>query len=154
MLENSPDAIRLLNEKGFRVFITTNQSGIARRMFGVSELEAVHLKVVAMLAVAGATIHGIYYCPHHPDGNDAMYSQECGCRKPQPGMLEQAAREHDLDLKRSFMVGDTDRDLQAGKRAGAKSILVLTGKGKETKQDGADYVATDLLDAARWIAEQ
>jgi D-glycero-D-manno-heptose 1,7-bisphosphate phosphatase len=133
------------------VIVVTNQSGVGRGYFPESLVHAVHQLMLQQLTAAGARLDGIYYCPH--TANDA-----CDCRKPQIGMLTQAAREHAIDLPRSFVVGDRHSDIELARRAGARSIFVRTGYGegeylwnasKWTVQP--DFVAADLSDAVNWI---
>jgi D-glycero-D-manno-heptose 1,7-bisphosphate phosphatase len=100
------DAIRMLNRSGLAVVVVTNQAGIARGIFDAAFVAETHRFIDARLAAAGARIDAYYYCPHHPDGRIAEYARACECRKPGPGMIEQAARDLDLDPRRSFMVGD------------------------------------------------
>jgi D-glycero-D-manno-heptose 1,7-bisphosphate phosphatase len=151
-------AIRRLNQAGLRVILVTNQSGVARGYFSENAVQRIHATLQQELAREGACLDAIYYCPHHPEGTVSEYRRQCDCRKPGPGMLERAAREFDLDLAASFMVGDRYRDLETGFRAGARSILVLSGYGEaEYASDSQrwrrqpDYVARDLSDAAEWI---
>lgn len=130
LLPGAAEGVRLLNRAGWRAVVVTNQSGIARGLFGERELAAVHARLEAELARAGARLDGIFHCPHHPAEGTPPLRQVCTCRKPEPGLLLTAARELELDLGASWMVGDSLRDLEAGARAGlAGAILVLTGKG-------------------------
>jgi histidinol-phosphate phosphatase family protein len=150
ILPNSAKAIKLLNENNFKVIIITNQSGVAREYFSKETLEDINEHLKNELAKEGAQIDAIYYCPHHPD-------EGCQCRKPRPGMIESAKKEHDLDLSSSFIVGDTINDLETGYNVGCKTVLVLTGYGKrELKEQenwklSPDFIAQDLLDAVMWI---
>jgi histidinol phosphatase-like enzyme len=113
-----------------------------------------------MLAAAGAGVDAFYYCPHHPTEGQGDYRRDCDCRKPRPGLLEQAARERQLDLTKSYMVGDKRLDLEAGRAAGCRTVLVRTGYGAHWERtagpDGlpADWIANDILDAAQWILQQ
>ncbi len=116
-------AIRRLNAAGLPVMVVTNQSGVARGIFPESLVHLVHEKLVAELAASGARLDGIYFCPHKTEDT-------CGCRKPHPGMLERAAREHALDLAGSYVVGDRYADLEMAHEAGGRGILVLTGYGR------------------------
>ncbi|MCL2790356.1 MAG: HAD family hydrolase [Desulfobulbus sp.] len=161
LLPGVGQAIRLFNEHGLPVVVVTNQSGLARGYFPASLLDAVHAEMVRLLALAGARIDGLYVCPHHPEAKEERYRQDCSCRKPKTGLLEQAAREIGLDLGRSYMVGDRWSDLRCGAAAGATSLLVLTGYGRgdldyigpgQTIQPA--YVAEDLAAAAHWILDQ
>jgi D-glycero-D-manno-heptose 1,7-bisphosphate phosphatase len=141
------EAIRQLNRADIPVIVVTNQSGIARNIFPESLVHEVHKKMVAELAAGGAWIDGIYFCPHKSE--DA-----CECRKPNPGLLERAAREHALDLHGSWIVGDRYADLEMGHTAGTRGILVMTGYGRgeyELHRDAwprqPDKLAENLKDA-------
>ena len=116
-------AIRRLNEAGLPVVVVTNQSGVARGVFPEELVHRVHERMTAEFAAAGARVDCIYYCPHRSE--DA-----CGCRKPHPGMLERAAREHALELAGSYVVGDRYADLEMAHEVGGRGILVLTGYGR------------------------
>lgn len=116
-------AIHRLNQANLPVVVVTNQSGVARNFFPESLIDEVHAKMKRELAAAGARVDGIYYCPHIRDDN-------CTCRKPIPGMLEQAAREHSLDLANSILVSDRYDDISMGQSVGCRSILVLSGYGR------------------------
>jgi len=158
LLPRSAEAIRRLNEAGFQTVIITNQAGVARGYFDEPLIDEVHDKVRQMLAEGGARVDGIYYCPHHPEAGQPPYRKACDCRKPRPGMLLRARDEMGIDLRSSFMVGDSMRDVGAGKSVGATTVLVKTGYGKgelEHRSDGwtirPDHVADDLLDAVDWI---
>jgi D-glycero-D-manno-heptose 1,7-bisphosphate phosphatase len=161
LLPRSAEAIRAANEAGFQTVVVTNQAGVARGYFAESLVDEVHERVRELLAGEGARLDGIYYCPHHPEVGDPPYRKACGCRKPAPGMLERARDEMGIDLAASYMVGDSAKDLEAGHRAGAKKVLVLTGygQGELAHQSHAwsvrpDHVAADLLDAVSWILER
>lgn len=146
----TPKAIRLLNEAGFKVIIITNQSGIARGYFTEETLARIHEKMLKELTEQGARIDGVYYCPHHPDDN-------CECRKPKTALFHRAAKDFNLDFKNSWVVGDSWRDVEAGKRIGAKTILLLTGPDSQSTlsdRPSADFVAEDLLQAAELIVGQ
>jgi D-glycero-D-manno-heptose 1,7-bisphosphate phosphatase len=161
LMPRSAEAIRLLNEGRFPVAIVTNQAGVARGYFKEELIRQVHARLRSLLAERGARVEGIYYCPHHPTAGEPPYRGECECRKPKPGMILQAARELGIDPRRSFMVGDSTRDIQAAAAAGVTGVLVLTGYGRgewEHQQERflakPSYVADDLLDAVRWILER
>lgn len=158
LLPHSAEAIRLLNEAGRRIAIVTNQAGVARGYFQEDMILAVHERVRGLLAEGGARVDGIYYCPHHPTAGEPPYRSACDCRKPLPGLVLRAARELGIDLARSFMVGDSARDVQAAQAAGVTPVLVLTGYGRGEWEHQRErftvppaYVAEDLLDASRWI---
>ena len=149
------EAIRLLNEGDWRVFVATNQSGIARGYFTDDVLNEVHGRLVSDLAREGARVEAVYHCPHLPaEGRPA----ECDCRKPLPGMLRRAAREHGVELAWSWMVGDMITDVETGHAAGARGILVRTGYGRgqieyqrHRWRVEPDLICDDLLAAARAI---
>ncbi len=158
LLPGAAQAVRLLNERGIPAVVVTNQSGLARGYFPPSLLDAVHAEMKRRLAAEGARLDGIYVCPHHPEAKVAQYRQSCGCRKPLPGLLEQAAADLHLDLARSFMVGDRWSDLECGVRAGAAPVLVLTGYGQgELEHIGPQkkiqpaVIAGNLLEAAEKV---
>jgi D-glycero-D-manno-heptose 1,7-bisphosphate phosphatase len=124
-IPQSLEAITMLNQAGYRVVIATNQSGINRGLFDMHTLNAMHIKMNKELAAVGGSIDGIFFCPH-------TQAENCDCRKPKPGMLEQISKRFGVSLKNIPMVGDSLRDLQAGVNAGCIPVLVLTGKGKKT----------------------
>jgi len=154
MFPFAAQAIRLLNLAKLPVIVITNQSGIARGYFPESLVHMVHELMTEQLAAAGARPDAVYYCPHKSD--DA-----CDCRKPKPGMLERAAREHGLDLRRSFVVGDRYGDVELAHCVGARAVLVRTGYGEGEVQwhsakwpSPPDFIADDLVEAANWILGQ
>ena len=158
LLPRAAEAIKRLSQAGYAVIVVTNQSAIARGMLREHDLEAIHVALRRRLARRGAHLDATYYCPHHPEAVLPEYRRSCRCRKPAPGMLLRAARQLGLDLKRSFAVGDGERDLAAGIRAGCGAVLVRTGYGMRTevklgKGLRADYVADDLWQAATWIVQ-
>jgi D-glycero-D-manno-heptose 1,7-bisphosphate phosphatase len=144
-------AIAELNRAGIPVIVITNQSGVARNMFPESLVRRVHEKMIAALAAGGARVDGIYFCPHKTEDS-------CNCRKPSPGLLERAARENNLDLTRSWTVGDRYADLEMAHATGGRGVLVMTGYGRgeyELHHDvwprQPDAVAENLTDAVRYI---
>ncbi|MBN1886776.1 MAG: D-glycero-beta-D-manno-heptose 1,7-bisphosphate 7-phosphatase [Thermoflexales bacterium] len=153
LIPGAAEAIRLLNEAGLPAILITNQAGVGRGLFSEEVVDAIHQELARQLAAHGARLDAIYYCPHHPDAG-------CACRKPQPGMLVQAAREHGLDLGRSFVAGDKLSDLAAGRRVGCQTVLVLTGYGRREQaalEDSGwqpDCVAGDLIEAVKWMLGQ
>jgi len=148
----TPEAIRLVNAAGMKAVVVTNQSGIARGYFTEEFVRSVHDRINELLRADGAFIDGFYVCPHHPVYGNGIYKQDCDCRKPKPGLLLQAAAELDIDLARSYMVGDMLKDIEAGKRAGAKGVLVRTGYGVNiVRTDMPAYIAEDVLEAVQWI---
>ncbi len=158
MLPGAALAIAKLNDAGIPVVVVTNQSGLARGYFPESLLEDVHDKMVKQLASQGAHVDGIYICPHHPEAKEEKFRQNCNCRKPKNGLFEAAAKDLQIDLARSYVVGDRWSDLKAADKCQAKGILVLTGYGRgdfeyiEPQQKiKPDFVADDLAAAVDWI---
>ena len=147
-------AIRRLNEARLPVVVVTNQSGVGRGYFPDSLVDTVHELMKQQLSAVGAHVDAIYYCPHtSADG--------CACRKPKPGLLEQAAQEHGLELRRSFVVGDRYGDVELAHRVGARGVLVRTGYGAgeeawhaEEWRAAPDFVADDLAAAVEWILRE
>ena len=146
--------IPTLYKANFHLFIISNQSGIAKGFFRESALNAVKKKIEILLLDLGVELSGFYFCPHHPDGTIANYSRRCTCRKPEPGMLLKAAKEHQIDLASSWMIGDILNDVEAGNRAGCRSILLDNG-GETIWQQGfyrkPDFFAKSIDEAARLI---
>jgi D-glycero-D-manno-heptose 1,7-bisphosphate phosphatase len=156
LLPGAAEGVRQLNAAGLCAVVITNQSGIARGLFGEAELAAVHARLESELARAGAHLDAILHCPHHPEEGRGELRRACTCRKPAPGLLHAAAERLGLALEASWIVGDSLRDLEAGRRAGlAGGVLVLTGKGAEERtrlEPGArELVAADLPAAVRAI---
>lgn len=148
-------AIKLLNKNGAKVIIITNQSGVARGYFTEETVKEINSYIQESLAKQGAFINKMYYCPHHVEGIIEEYTRECYCRKPNPGMIEKAAYEFNLDLKNSFVVGDKISDMEAGYRAGCQTIL-LEDTGSLNKREEAAlipdlHIVTDLFEAAEWV---
>lgn len=154
LLPGAAEAIVRLRAAGWGVFVVSNQAGVAKGLLSEEQLTGINQRMLMMLGAEGARLDGIYCCPHHPEGSEPDFAIECSCRKPKPGLLEQAASEHGLDLAECAIVGDAVRDLEAGRAAGvAAAVLVLTGHGAEQSQEehGADFVAADLAAAAEWL---
>ena len=155
----SIDAVRLLNRAGFKVVIVTNQSGVARGMFDERFVEEAHEFIDARVREGDALIDRFYYCPHHPDAPIEAYRQECECRKPHTGMVQQAQRELHLDLERSFVVGDRWLDGELAQAFGGQGVLVRTGYGeaevaRPKPRVSAALIAPELLTAVAWILQQ
>lgn len=155
MFDFTPAAIKLLNDAGIKVFLFTNQSRVGRGYFTERELLRGFQKMEDELKTHDAFLDGIYYCPHHPD-------DYCDCLKPGTGMLERASKEHGLDLKESYVVGDNGAsDMLAASRAGTRMVLVKTGKGENTLNEEKEewinwephHITENLLGAAEWIRE-
>jgi D-glycero-D-manno-heptose 1,7-bisphosphate phosphatase len=152
----SVDAVRLLNRAGYPVVVVTNQAGVARGLFDETFVATVHRRIADVMEAGGARIDGFYYCPHHPDGTVAEYRRACECRKPQPGLLRQAATDLRLDLLRSIVIGDRWHDLEAGAAVESRGVLVRTGYGREAEHAPQAAVrpaavVDNLIAAASWI---
>ncbi|RAZ76768.1 D-glycero-alpha-D-manno-heptose-1,7-bisphosphate 7-phosphatase [Planococcus halotolerans] len=156
MFDFAPEAVKALNNEGVKVVLFTNQSRIGRGYFTEEELLEGFTRMKTELAAHSAYIDAIYYCPHHP-------KDDCDCRKPNIGLLEQAKQELQLDLEKSFVVGDTGgSDMLAASRAGTRMVLVKTGRGEGSLTKfkdhwpgiEPDHIAEDVLDAAMWIVQQ
>jgi D-glycero-D-manno-heptose 1,7-bisphosphate phosphatase len=154
LLPGSAEAIASLNRARWPVVIVTNQAGIARGIFSIETMNAIHGHLTDLLRGYGARLDGIYFCPHHSAGEVAEYRRDCDCRKPKPGMLFLAARELGIDLVRSWMIGDKLSDLEAGSAAGCRTVLVRTGYGSlvnplELSREPLklELISADLADA-------
>lgn len=148
------EGLAILHEAGYRMVVVSNQSGVARGFFEESALEAVERALRGLMARAGVPLHGFTYCPHHPEGVVAAYAHPCDCRKPAPGMIVRAARERGIDPAGAWMVGDILDDVEAGRRAGCRTILIDNGNETEwvlTPGRTPHHRAADLAEAARII---
>lgn len=154
------EAVRKLNEAGLLTVIVTNQSGIGRGLIQEKALRDIHQRLEASFAQHHAHFDGIYYCPHYLFSPDPEYRDDCQCRKPNPGMALKAAKDLNIDTKKSYMVGDKVEDILFGLNIQARPILCLTGFGQESlpklKEKGVElaYVAKTLLDAVDWILQE
>jgi D-glycero-D-manno-heptose 1,7-bisphosphate phosphatase len=152
-LPNVLTALQQLAPSDFRVVVTTNQAAIARGLVAEDTVRRIHARMIAEVKRAGGRIDAVYFCPHHPD-------EKCGCRKPQPGLFVRAARDLDIDLTRSLVVGDAFSDIAAARAIGARPILVLTGRGRAQRaemvaNDHTGYeIVDDLLGAVEWILHE
>lgn len=153
-------AIKLINHLGLKAVVVTNQSGPARGYYPEQLVKEVHIKLISILKKERAYLDGIYYCCHHPHAVEEAYRKVCNCRKPNIDLLIQAATDLDIDLKRSYVVGDRYLDIELAHNVGANGILVLTGYGQgELRYVGPKqkckpvFIARDLLDAVQWIAK-
>jgi histidinol-phosphate phosphatase family protein len=148
-------ALQMFRQMGFSLFVVTNQSGVAKGLFTECALDLVRHRLAERLAQYGVELDGFYYCPHSPDGVIDRYAINCTCRKPMPGMLHRAAREHGIDLACSWMIGDILNDVEAGRRAGCRTVLIDNGNETEwqmTPQRKPHLTAADLYEAATLIA--
>lgn len=154
MIPGAAAAVARLNARGIPVIVVTNQSGIGRGYYGWQEFAAVMSRMGTLLAMDNAHIDGVFVSPHHEKGQGEYAVADHPDRKPNPGMLFRAAEEHGLDLNRSWMVGDKAIDVDAGRRAGCRTILVRTGYGHQEDPGGADAVCSDVVQAVDLILEQ
>jgi D-glycero-D-manno-heptose 1,7-bisphosphate phosphatase len=145
LLAGAAEALRDVRAAGFVVVVVTNQSGVARGYLDEIVLAAIHDRMRELLAASGARLDGLYYCPYHPQAVVEAYRKESDWRKPGSGMLLQAASDLGIDLRRSWMIGDSPRDIQAGRSAGCRTVLLAQGHGEDC---GADAVAADLQEAS------
>ena len=152
-LPRALDALRELAASEFALIVTTNQSVVARGFATEETLQEIHAKMRARITRAGGRIDAVYYCPHRPE-------DQCDCRKPKSGMYLRAAREHAIDLKRSYVIGDARDDMDAAEAISAQPILVLTGRGQAQHAEMARnhhpgyIVVDDLLGAVEWLAHK
>ncbi len=161
LIPDAGAAIKRLNEEGLKVVLVTNQSGVARGYFSESLVQEANVRLKQMLLKDGASVDGIYYCPHHPTAGNSHYTTACDCRKPGTGMIDRAAIDLRIDVKRSFVVGDKWSDVELGQRAGARSILVKSGFAQEdagnvrpNHMNDPDFIANTLTEAVEWILLQ
>ena len=150
-LPGSLRALKKLTQKGFSLIVITNQSAVNRGMISLKDLDFIHANMRSAIAAHGGNIHAIFFCPHTPD-------ESCSCRKPKPELIHQAQRRYAIDLKSTYMVGDSAKDIACAQNAGCgHAVLVRTGNGTDAetilneKKISPDYVAADLDDAANWI---
>lgn len=155
LIPGAAEAIKKINASGYLAIVTTNQPVIARGEATWDELDEIHNKMETLLGMEGAFIDGLYFCPHHPhrgyEGEILELKIDCDCRKPKPGMLRKAAEDFNIDLSRSYMVGDGENDIKAGLAAGCKSILI-TGEG--TARQWGDFGQIDTLGSVMEFAEK
>lgn len=160
LLSGVAEAIRMINSSEFLSIVTTNQPVIARGDCSIEELERIHMRLETQLGKEGAFVNDLFYCPHHPDkgykGEIAELKVNCDCRKPKIGMLVKAKEKYNIDLEKSWYIGDTTSDIMTGINAGMKTILLLTGEaGKDGKYDvEPDYIKDNLIEAVKFILEE
>jgi D-glycero-D-manno-heptose 1,7-bisphosphate phosphatase len=161
LLPNVAKAINRLHQSGFLVVVVSNQSGVARGYFPLELVNQVHERMRSLLSAEGAFIDAVYFCPHHPRGAVEGYSEICNCRKPKPGMIEKACSAFDIDLRKSYVVGDRYADIELAHRAGIEGILVKTGYGRGEveyilpgKPIQPRRICEDLMDAVQWILKR
>jgi D-glycero-D-manno-heptose 1,7-bisphosphate phosphatase len=153
LLDGVVSGLRQFQQLGFQLIITTNQSGIARGYFGEPEMHAFNAALVQQLRTENVTIAAIYFCPFHPTEGVGEYRRDSPLRKPNPGMILQAAADHNLDLGASLAIGDKASDVAAGRAAGCRTVLVRSGTVDpgEASSEQADFVAADLVAAAEFV---
>lgn len=144
ILPNSLEALKLLSSLDYKVFFVTNQAGLAEGLISQADFDAINNKVLSLVEPSGITIAATYVCPHGE-------SDDCACRKPKPQLLLDAAKEHNINLSKSWMIGDRSSDVMTGVNAGVRSILVMTGV-PTVESDEAMYTAHTLLEAVKYIA--
>ncbi len=157
LTRGAAEGLQLLHAAEYKLIVITNQSGIARGYFPEEALVAVEERSRQLLAEFGVPLAGFYYCPHHPNGVVPNYAIACSCRKPEPGLLLSAADESGIDLAQSWFIGDILNDVEAGRRAGCKTILIDNGNETEwqmSPQRLPHYVVADLAEAAQVITEE
>ena len=148
-IDGSIEGIKTLYEKGYKIFIISNQAGVSKGLYTEKDLEEINSLIIKELEKYKVSLSGIYYCTHHPEAN-------CNCRKPKTGLLEKAVTKLGVKPKYSFFIGDTFKDMKAAVKFGAKAVLVLSGKEKIANRDSwefePDYIFEDLLTAATYIS--
>lgn len=152
--DKTPDGLRLLTQAGYRLFVISNQSGVARGLFPEEALLTVREQLEVMLRTEGIPLDDFYYCPHHPHGTVKAYSRNCFCRKPNPGLLLRAAREHHLDLASSWFIGDTLDDMECGRKALCSTVLIDNGNETERQPElfrSPHFTASNLLEAGQIV---
>lgn len=163
VLPFAAEAVRLLNQSGWLAILVTNQAGVARGYFTEELIHEIHNLLEAELSKGGARLDGIYYCPHHPSVGEPPYRQMCDCRKPRTGLITRAAAEHEVDLNRSWMIGDRYSDVELARNAKLRSAYVLTGYGRgeweysrhrwSAWRGEPEIVAENLLEAVKRIID-
>lgn len=154
LLPGVASAIKRLNDAEMAVVVVSNQSGVARGFHTEDDTKRFNAELDAQLRAKGARVDGWYFCPHLPEGTVQEYAKKCECRKPKAGMLMQAAREHCIDLAKSYLVGDKESDIAAGAAAGVQTVLVGAGLMIENPQLAPTYRASDLAGAVEFILSQ
>jgi len=158
LLSKVGSAIKCINNSNYLAVVVTNQPVVARNLCSLTELEKIHAKMETLLGQEGAYLDGIYFCPHHPDKGfpeeNPDFKIECDCRKPKTGLIKQAIKELNIDLNGSYIIGDTQRDIECGKNLGITTIGVRTGYGCKNLNRQPDYLFDDLYDAVNFIVKE
>jgi D-glycero-D-manno-heptose 1,7-bisphosphate phosphatase len=155
LARGAAEGLHRLSGMAYHLLMVSNQPGVALGYFSEAALDRVARELARRLGEEGAPLAGFYYCPHHPEGTVPAYARRCDCRKPMPGMLLSAAAEHDIDLHRSWMIGDILDDVEAGRRAGCRTVLIDNGNETVWRRSPLrqpDLTARDLAEAARLVA--
>ena len=155
--KNAGKALKLIKENGFLIIIISNQAGVAKGYFTLKDLDKINKQIQELLSPWNVSINDFYYCPHFFTGEKTEYSIDCNCRKPKPGLLLQAAKGYNISMQNSWMAGDILHDVEAGKLAGCRTILIDNGNETEwllNKNRTPDYKVTDLMEAAEIIVNQ
>jgi D-glycero-D-manno-heptose 1,7-bisphosphate phosphatase len=158
LLPRAGASVRRINSLGLKAIVVSNQPGVAKRHFGMSSLKAMDKEMLSRMSHENAQLDGIYYCLHHPQARDRRYKKRCGCRKPKPGLLIRAARDFDLSLEQSYMVGDNITDIQAGQAVGCTTFLIGNHKCDlcrflSERKIKPDYIVPNLYQATRIIKQ-
>ncbi len=151
LVQNIDKAINLLNVNHFKVIVVSNQSGVARGYYTEKEVNLFNQEINNRLRKREAKIDQFYYCPHHPDGAILKYKINCTCRKPHPGMMFIAAKEHNIDLSKSYLIGNNKSDILAGQAAGCKTILFKSELEDKKAYGNPDYVCKDIISCIKII---
>jgi len=154
VLHGVTEGLGLLREQGYALVVVTNQAGIARGLYSEQDFQELTAHMHRVLNDAGASVDAVYHCPHHSTAGKGELARACSCRKPEPGMLLQAASDLQLDLRRSVLIGDKGSDIEAGRRAGLASCVLVRSGHAVTEEDvrGSDACVDGLLEAAQWLA--
>ncbi len=151
------EALKLLKNKGFKIIVVTNQAGVAKGYYDENAIGLVHKEMDRLFAIESVAVDAYYYCPHHPKAKIKEYALKCDCRKPAPGMILQAVKDFDIDLTKSFLVGDKISDIEAASNAGCIGIMVKTGHGKEQidkAQREGFIIKENILDAVKYFLQE
>lgn len=149
-IPKSIEAIKILTDAGWDIMVISNQAGVGKGLMSLQALEEINARMIGEIESCGGKIKAVYYCPHKSDAG-------CECRKPKPGMLLRAAREHGIELPKAYLIGDKITDIQAGAQVGCVTILVKTGKGEENLESrdqwpvSPDFIAADLFEAVQLL---
>jgi|SRR5690554_5155128 len=151
LLPNTLEALQLIQKSDYLSVVVTNQSGIAKGLYSEMDLQNIHKQLNQQLSNSLISIDAFYYCPHHPHGTVKEYSKICDCRKPNNGLITKAAHDMNINLKESYLIGDSERDILAGNISGCTTFAVKTGHGSTAQHEHANYIVKDILEAVRII---